>query len=105
MKNVNFKIYQLKQDVNRDYKWAMLKEVKERKLSVKRDNYNEVYAGGIDFKEDKNTYQALSDIHYIFNMDHPESFKGHSLSVSDIVEIEGVNFYCDSFGWKVIEEF
>lgn len=32
----------------------------------------------------------------------PESYKGHSLSVGDIVEI-GKNLYiCDSFGWNEI---
>ena len=29
----------------------------------------------------------------------PESYKGHSLSVSDIVVLDGVNYYVDSFGF------
>lgn len=30
-------------------------------------------------------------------------FKGHSLSVSDVVKADGQMFYCDSWGWKEIE--
>lgn len=31
--------------------------------------------------------------------DTPEDFKGHSLSTSDIVSLDGKLYYCDSFGW------
>ena len=35
----------------------------------------------------------------LFNLNHPKDFHGHSLSVSDIVELNGVNYYCDAMGW------
>lgn len=34
-----------------------------------------------------------------FNICHPADYKGHSLSVSDIVSIDGKEFFCDSIGW------
>lgn len=45
---------------------------------------------------------TLEDIYYWFNMDHPEDFRGHSLSVSDVVELPGGLHFCDSIGWKPV---
>lgn len=28
--------------------------------------------------------------------------KGRSISVGDIVEVDGVNYLCDSFGWEMV---
>ena len=51
-----------------------------------------------------NEYDALETIFYKFNADIPVGFKGHSLSVSDLVRLTINNkykfYYCDSFGWK-----
>ncbi len=62
--------------------------------------YDKVYSGDVDC-------QSLEDVFYIFNMQHPAGYKGHSLSVSDIVELEegpDIGFwFCDSFGWKKID--
>ena len=33
----------------------------------------------------------------------PKGYKGHSLSVSDIVVCDGKSFYCDSFGFTSVE--
>lgn len=49
----------------------------------------------------------LEEVYYIFNMAHPEGYRGRSMSVSDVVEIqtqEGSIFYfCDSIGFEPIE--
>ena len=34
-----------------------------------------------------------------FNINQPEDYKNHSMSVSDIVSIDGKEYFCDSFGW------
>lgn len=48
--------------------------------------------------------QLLEDLHYIFNMDHPEDYRGRSLSVSDIVKINNDKcYYCNSLGWKEVK--
>lgn len=69
--------------------------------------------GGVDFNEYKHVYTgeiegddpiAMLEILFTrFNVNHPAGFKGHSLSVSDIVVLDGIKYYCDSFGWKTIE--
>lgn len=63
------------------------------------DDYDKVYSGEI---EGDNTEEILEDLFYMFNCHHPEDFKGHSLSVGDIVELGEEFWYCDSFGWKQI---
>mgnify|MGYP000211198303 CR=1 FL=1 len=44
-----------------------------------------------------------------FNIDHPKDFKGHSLSVSDVVVLhqngQDAAHYVDSFGYKEVPEF
>lgn len=42
----------------------------------------------------------LEVIFDIFNNNRPENFKGHSLSVGDIVELEDRLYICDRIGWK-----
>lgn len=68
--------------------------------------------GGVDFNEYKQTYegeidgddtiQILEKLFEIFNINHPKDFRGHSLSVSDIVILDGAKYYCDSMGWEKI---
>lgn len=70
--------------------------------------YDEVWSG-----EPQRKWKTLEGIFEIFNLYHPEDFRGHSLSVSDIVQIvkpdtEDVTeevgyYYCDNFGWKKLK--
>ena len=47
---------------------------------------------------------ALEELFHLFNVGaKPEGYKGHSLSTSDIVELDGVLYYVDSFGWRELE--
>ena len=52
---------------------------------------------------------SLEDIYTRFNIDHPKDFKGHSLSVSDVVVLhqngQDTAHYVDSFGYKDVPEF
>lgn len=50
--------------------------------------------------------EALDHIFYRFNLDHPEDFRGPSLSVGDIVTLEDSRSYvCLSVGWQRIYDF
>ena len=55
------------------------------------------------------THLSLEDIYTRFNIDHPKDFKGHSLSVSDVVVLhqngQDTAHYVDSFGYKDVPEF
>jgi hypothetical protein len=50
--------------------------------------------------------EALDHIFYRFNVDHPEDFRGPSLSVGDIVTLEDSRSYvCLPVGWRRIYDF
>ena len=95
---MKYEIWQLKKENLRaygfmDYEWA-----KEHGFSL--DDYEKTYDGEIE--SGRYIENTLDNVFVKFNMNRPEDFKGHSLSVSDIVVLNGEKFYCDSLGWKAI---
>ena len=52
---------------------------------------------------------ALEELFIQFNVNHPADFKGHSLSVSDVIALKRQGqvdvFYVDSFGFKELPGF
>jgi hypothetical protein len=42
----------------------------------------------------------LEEVYMALQGTKPQGYKGHSLSVSDLVEIDGKIYYCDSYGFK-----
>lgn len=71
--------------------------------SVKPENYELVYTAPLTEQD------SLESIYTRFNINHPADFKGHSLSVSDIVVLhqdgENTAHYCDRFGFSQVPEF
>ena len=99
-----FSIYQLKPgDATRDYRFEPLDAIRNNGLSVKPENYELVYTAPLTAKDD------LESIYNRFNVDRPADFKGHSLSVSDIVVLrqdgKDTAHYCDRFGFSQVPEF
>lgn len=99
-----YSIFQLKGgDDTRDYRFAGLSELRERGLHVDRENYDKVYSGRLKANE------TLDDIYDKFNIDRPEDFTGHSLSVGDIIEIRRggkvTANYVDDYGFEEIPDF
>lgn len=51
---------------------------------------------------------GLEEVYQMFNLNHPSDFRGHSLSVSDVVEVSESEkvadgfYFCDSFGFKKV---
>lgn len=68
------------------------------------NDYEEIYEFTMDINPSKNINVYLDDIFTMFNVHRPEDFKGHSLSVSDIIMIKGNGgltlYYVDDFGFK-----
>lgn len=63
--------------------------------------YDKVYEGDVDCGN-------LEEVYTLFNLDHPADFFGHSLSVSDVVEVIGEDgrstfHFCDSFGFAKVQ--
>ena len=99
-----FSIYQLKDgDGMRDYHFEPYDRLQAAGLSVEAANYNLIYTAELT------PGTSLEDIYTRFNIDHPKDFRGHSLSVSDIVVLhqngEDTAHYVDSFGYKEVPEF
>ena len=69
--------------------------------NIKKEEYKPVYSGTIE-EGDLNINQILENIFIKFNVSHPEGFKGHSLSTSDIVILDNEAYLCDMVGWKKV---
>ena len=76
----NFSIYQVPPGPEgRDFRYRSYEELQADGLSVDRKNYQLIYSAPLD----KDI--TLDEIYRRFNMEHPSDYKGHSLSMGDIV--------------------
>lgn len=96
----NVRIWQLKPDTNVRMKFIGLDDMVKDFGEPDRENYRVAYDGQLGTND-------LEEIYTRFNMDHPPGFTGHSLSMSDVVELydESLSEYhfCDHFGFKRID--
>lgn len=97
-----FTIYQLKDDVPVDYHFRPLEKLQGKGLAVDPANYEKIYDAPLT------PGMSLERIFEKFNFDRPEDFKGHSLSVSDVVVLHqngtDTAHYTDSVGFVDISE-
>ena len=95
-----YKIYQLKSIAKTDYAFRDWECAASHGFGI--NDYKHVYSGEIESEN------VLEDIFVIFNIERPDDFYGHSLSVSDVVALKGPGddrwrwFYCDDIGWNEI---
>ena len=100
-----FSIYQVPAGPEgRDFRFRSYEELQAAGLAVDRKNYELVYTAPLDGKT------TLENIYRTFNTDdRPADFRGHSLSVSDVVVINRGGkeeaHYCDSIGFTPVPEF
>lgn len=97
-------IYQINQDRDTQrLKFMGLDAVRKVLQSAEPDcaAYDKVYSGNVKCRN-------LEDVFVLFQSGRPEGFQGHSLSVSDVVEVEDAAsitpgfYFCDSIGFKEI---
>ena len=94
---MKYKIKQIKDVENcayafKHYEWA--------KNVIDLNDYEVVYGGELDYPEMPN---ALEELFEIFNNKRPKDFERRSMSISDVVEIDGKNYYCDFVGWEELK--
>ena len=99
-----FSIYQIKGgDETRDLRFEPYDRLQAAGNVVDRANYELVYSAPLAPET------SLEDIYARFNIDHPKDFKGHSLSVSDVVVLhqdgQDAAHYVDSAGFRQVPEF
>jgi len=93
------RIWQLKPEVDVMMKFVSYDELTGRFGEPDPENYSLVYDGQIETNE-------LEDIWTKFNIRYPVGFSGHSLSMSDVIELYDCNgsefHYVDRYGFKQI---
>ena len=99
-----FSIYQIKGgDETRDFRFEPYDRLQAAGNVVDRANYELVYSAPLAPET------SLEDIYARFNIDHPKDFKGHSLSVSDVVVLhqdgQDAAHFVDSVGFREVPEF
>ena len=99
-----FGIYQLKDtEEARDIHFMGMDYLESKGIAVTKENYNQIYTAPLE------EGTSLEDIYTRFNIDSPADFRGHSLSVSDVVVLhqngENTSHYVDSFGYREVPEF
>ena len=100
----SFSIYQLKRgDETRDLRFEPYDRLTAAGHTVDPANYDLIYSAPLV------PGTSLKDIFTRFNIDHPKDFKGHSLSVSDVVVLhqngQDTAHYVDSIGYRQTPEF
>ena len=109
-------IYQLKDNPElRDFHFAGTVELLKRGIlsddfkEIQPGNYSLVYAGELSDIDGQSQGEKLNALFEKFNIDHPADYRGHSLSVSDIVVLHenGKNSaqFVDSFGFTELPDF
>ena len=103
-KEDTFGIYQLAhEERTRDLRFEPYDRLQAAGHTIDRANYELVYTAPLTAET------SLEDIFTRFNIDHPQDFRGHSLSVSDIVVLhqngENTAHYVDSIGYKEVPQF
>lgn len=101
-----YKIYQLdysKESVKNSHKmfegWCDLIKFND---GFNFKDYKQVYEGETNLDEKFDNITILDNLFNKFNLNHPEDFRGHSLSVSDVITLDEKMYYCDNLGWKEI---
>lgn len=97
-----YKIYQLKNSPeNHAIRFEGYSLAENHGEPAKPENYDLVYSGSLDEFDDDNKLEA---IYTKFNLDRPEDFRGHSLSVSDIIVMNNEANYVDSYGFVDVSD-
>ncbi|WP_409968036.1 YodL domain-containing protein [Bengtsoniella intestinalis] len=104
-----YTIYQLSKDeANHYHRFTSLETLEREGLTVRKEGYDEIYSAPIANPSDSDT-KILNQLYDQFNINHPVDFKGHSLSVSDIIALQRgsvVSYhYVDSYGFTELPNY
>lgn len=101
-----FEIYQIRRgEETRHIRFESYERLAKTGLKPDFKNYDKMYEADISMLSGKSTGEKLESAFYTFNMERPEDFKGHSLSVSDMVVLDDTAYYVDSVGFKPLKDF
>ena len=103
---MKIKIHQINMDLDRHrIKFDSYDSALKRAGRIDPSIYKTVFDGDVDCGN-------LEEIYEKFNIDHPVTHQGHSLSLSDVVEVCDSSehcsmgkYYCDTVGFHTLTEF
>ncbi len=97
-----YEIYQLNAG-GRDQMFMNMKELREKRVTPNIASYDSVYKSTLE------PGMTLDSLYTKFNVERPEDFKGHSLSVSDVIVVNDEHgktaWFVDSFGFTQLPDF
>ena len=99
-----FSVYQLQREPEmRNLRFEPLDRLEAAGHSVDRGNYDLIYSAPLT------PGNTLETIYTEFNIDRPDNFRGHSMSMSDVVVFQEYGketaHYCDRIGFKEVPQF
>ena len=99
-----FGIYQIRDgSAGENYAFMNMSFIESHGMQIKKEDYQLVYVGELFGN------MSLDDIFERFNIDRPEDFRGHSLSVSDIVVLNDgekvTAHFVDSISFEQLDYF
>ena len=103
---VTVEIWQVKRDIDERHDISFMRyDFIKKQIPNLKTEYKKYYDKVYEYTEDVNVKDEiyLEQVFEKFNLDRPDDFKGHSLSVSDIVKLNDKLYICDSFGFALIE--
>ena len=92
------RIYQINKELDTENALFMGFDFAEKHGGVDPLTYSCVFDGNLDFSD-------IEEVYALCNAEHPIGYYGHSLSVSDIVELDNTCHFCDSIGFKKLADF
>ena len=106
--NDTYAILQLRySDETAHERFESLKGLKRQGIEPTIDHYEVIYVAPLLPYKDRDV--MLESLYATFNVDHPEDFRGHSMSVSDVVALRENGavtcHYVDSIGYKELPGF
>lgn len=104
----NYKIYQLKDgEKYHGIRFEPYHRIEAIDINLNKTDYDLVYEGKISEIKGNSIDEKLENIYSKFNRYEtmPETFMGHSLSISDVVEIGNMAYYVDNIGFKKLSSF
>ena len=99
-----YAIYQINEDTKgKGYRFMGMDYVLSHSMRIDASDYNYIYSGRLTEGD------TLDRLYERFNINHPEDYTGHSLSVSDVIVLQEEQrmkaYYVDSFGYRELPDF
>ena len=91
--------------IHRSLCFLPLRYWEKANLTPNRAFYNKVYERTDEIDQNLPIKRYLEQLFEEFNRNHPEDYKGRSMSTSDVVIVNDIPYFCDSIGFEQLEKF